>query len=176
MGMALPEMHAFCQADPASRTAQTLPGAHLPNKGFWLIKRPTASSTAAAPSIADRLVCKMSCKKLMASPSLQCPSDGLWLTCSMRVQSLGVVGLCGAVTTKCQAIGTVFSIKMMLAADCFCSRLGDMLAFLTLVLSLVLIRQLSMLLSSAVCMSISRASRWGFSPANACFSKVALNG
>ena len=47
MGMSLPEMQAFCQADPASRKTQSLPGAHLPNKGFWILKRPSGPSTAA---------------------------------------------------------------------------------------------------------------------------------
>jgi len=77
MGMAVPEMHAFCQADPATRAAQTLAGAHLPSKGFWLVKRPTAPSTAAAPSIAGRLVRKISFGSPRAGASLQCTSDGL---------------------------------------------------------------------------------------------------
>ncbi|KAL0042227.1 hypothetical protein WJX77_006708 [Trebouxia sp. C0004] len=63
MGMSLPEMKAFCQADPAAKTGQCLPGAHLPSKGFWLTKRPTALSTAAAPSgRAGRLMHKLSFK------------------------------------------------------------------------------------------------------------------
>ena len=73
MGMSLPEMHAFCQADPSKRAGQALPGAHLPSKGFWLLKRPTAPSTAAAPSVAGRLMANNPCSR----SSLQRTSDGL---------------------------------------------------------------------------------------------------
>ncbi|KAA6424283.1 MAG: hypothetical protein FRX49_05495 [Trebouxia sp. A1-2] len=77
MGMSLPEMHAFCQWDPASRSEPTLPGAHMPSKGFWLVKRPTAASTAAAPSVAGRLMHKISCQLPRASLSLTRSSDGV---------------------------------------------------------------------------------------------------
>ncbi|KAA6429424.1 MAG: hypothetical protein FRX49_00818 [Trebouxia sp. A1-2] len=77
MGMSLPEMKAFCQADPAAKTGQSLPGAHLPSKGFWLTKRPTAPSTAAAPSgRAGRLMHKLSFKTQSSASSLQRTSDG----------------------------------------------------------------------------------------------------
>ena len=77
MGMSLPEMRAFCQTDSVSRNGQTLPGAHLPSKGFWLVKRPTAPSTAAAPSVPARLVRKISFKPPSAALSMRQPSDGL---------------------------------------------------------------------------------------------------
>ncbi len=77
MGMSLPEMKAFCQADPAAKSGQSLPGAHLPCKGFWLTKRPTAPSTAAAPSgRAGRLIHKLSFKAQSSASSLQSTSDG----------------------------------------------------------------------------------------------------
>ncbi|KAL3143143.1 hypothetical protein ABBQ38_003412 [Trebouxia sp. C0009 RCD-2024] len=79
MGMSLPEMRAFCQSDPASRSEQALPGAHLPSKGFWLIRRPSAPSTAATPraSATRMLMRKLSFKPATAAPSLQHVSDGL---------------------------------------------------------------------------------------------------
>ena len=77
MGMSLPAMCAFCQSDAASRSKGGLPGAHLPSKGFWLIKRPTAPSTAAAPSVPARLLRKMSFRPATATPSLRQSSDGL---------------------------------------------------------------------------------------------------
>ena len=78
MGMSLPDMKAFCQADLAAKTGQSLPGAHLPSKGFWLSKRPTAPSTAAAPSVrAGRLMHKLSFKAQSSTSSLQSTSDGL---------------------------------------------------------------------------------------------------
>jgi len=76
MGMSLPEMRAFCQADPAAKAGQSLPGAHLPSKGFWLTKRPTAPSTAAARSgRAGRLMHKLSFKAQSSASSLQSTSD-----------------------------------------------------------------------------------------------------
>lgn len=75
--MSLPEMRSFCQADPETRSDQILPGAHLPTKGFWIIKRPTAPSTAAAPSLAGRLKQTVSLSRaLHTAPSLQRTSDG----------------------------------------------------------------------------------------------------
>ncbi|KAL3155310.1 hypothetical protein ABBQ38_010874 [Trebouxia sp. C0009 RCD-2024] len=64
MGMSLPEMRAFCQSDPASRSEQALPGPHLPSKGFWLIKKPSAPSSAATPRASATLTC---CHVLFAS-------------------------------------------------------------------------------------------------------------
>ena len=78
MGMSLPNMRAFCQADASSRSRQSLPGAHLPSKGFWLTKRPTAPSTAAAPSgRAGRLMHKLSFKTQSSASLLQRSSEGL---------------------------------------------------------------------------------------------------
>ena len=77
MGMSLPEMRAFCHTDPTGRSEQALPGARLPSKGFWLIKRPTAPSSAAAPRVPPRLLRKMSFKPPSAAPSVQQSSDGL---------------------------------------------------------------------------------------------------
>ena len=77
MGMSLPEMKAFCQADPVAKAGQSLPGAHLPSKGFWLTKRPTAPSTAAAPSgRAGRLMHKLSFNTQSSTSTLQSTSDG----------------------------------------------------------------------------------------------------
>ena len=38
MEMRLPEMQQMAQGDPAARTHHGLPGAHMPEKGFYLIK------------------------------------------------------------------------------------------------------------------------------------------
>lgn len=75
MGMSLPDMRAFCQSDPATSRGRTLPGAHLPSKGFWLLKRPTAPSTAAAPSPAGRFMRKVPFKS--SSKTSQHSSDDL---------------------------------------------------------------------------------------------------
>ena len=71
MGMSLPEMRTCCQADPFTRDSQALPGAHLPSKGFWLVKRPTAPSTAAAPSTGDRLMGKVPFRSPSRASALQ---------------------------------------------------------------------------------------------------------
>lgn len=76
MGMGLAEMRDFCQADPSSRTQQGLPGAHLPAKGFWIAKKPSAPSTVDTPGFFTRLKQKGSRKPLPSSPSLQKTSTG----------------------------------------------------------------------------------------------------
>jgi len=77
MDMSLPEMRAFCQAYPVAKAGQSLPGAHLPNKGFWLTKRPTAPSTAAAPSgRGGRLMHKLSFNTQSSTSLPQSTSDG----------------------------------------------------------------------------------------------------
>ena len=43
MGMHLADMKRFASEDPANRKNQTLPGAHLPAKGFYRIKSANAS-------------------------------------------------------------------------------------------------------------------------------------
>lgn len=75
MGMSLPGMRAFSEAEV--KAEQALPGAHLPSKGFWLIKRPTGPSTAAAPSVAGKLMRTISLRSPRTSSSLQRTSDGL---------------------------------------------------------------------------------------------------
>ena len=77
MGMSLPEMRTFRQADPFTRDTQALPGAHLPSKGFWLVKRPTGPSTAAAPSTPGRLMGKVPFKSPSRASALQRTSNGL---------------------------------------------------------------------------------------------------
>ena len=77
MGMSLPEMRAFCQSDPSTRDSQALPGAHLPSKGFWLVKRPTAPSTAAAPRAAGRVMGKVPFRSPSRASALHHTSDGL---------------------------------------------------------------------------------------------------
>ena len=43
MGMHLADMKRFASENPASRKSPTLPGAHLPAKGFYRIKSANAS-------------------------------------------------------------------------------------------------------------------------------------
>ena len=75
MGMSLPEMEAFCDTEPADRKGQSLPGAHLPPKGFWIAKRPTTPSTAAAPKMGSRLKRKVT--KSSLADQEQNTSNGL---------------------------------------------------------------------------------------------------
>ena len=46
MGMSLPAMQAYLQTDPAKRQTQSLAGAHLPAKGFYLKQEETARSNS----------------------------------------------------------------------------------------------------------------------------------
>ena len=50
MGMHLADMKRFASEDPASRKNQTLPGAHLPARGFYRIKSANASQNQRQPT------------------------------------------------------------------------------------------------------------------------------